>query len=231
MRGCRSFAAASLFAALRQAWITRRAESPRPTAGLDYGCRVGITLYASVLQRTDFGVGVRGRLNHSYIPRGGMRIVAYGHVSRPRVLFLGGRGVKKTCRWHVFSLRPQRLCREEGTWIKGAPFFFGKKNGSPFAYARCVITPHQSAARTASPRGEAKEAARRGRRALRCNHENEQPVGCYPYSPTGKETSRPSRPAAGGYSAPGLDTGRRAGITLYAFVLCRTDFGWGQGEG
>ena len=25
------------------------------------------------------------------------------------------RGVKKTCRWHVFSLRPQRLCREEGS--------------------------------------------------------------------------------------------------------------------
>ncbi len=28
-----------------------------------------------------------------------------------------GRGVKQTCRWHVFSLRPQRLCCEEGTWF------------------------------------------------------------------------------------------------------------------
>ena len=23
------------------------------------------------------------------------------------------RGVKKMCRWHIFSLRPQRLCRED----------------------------------------------------------------------------------------------------------------------
>ena len=78
-------------------------------AGLDYGRRAGITLYAFVLCRTDFGVGVRGRLNCS---------------AAPAPFFLGG-------------------------FQKGAPFFFGKKNGSPFVCARCEITPHQSAARTA----------------------------------------------------------------------------------
>ena len=33
-------------------------------------------------------------------------------------VFQGGRCVKKICRWHIFSNRPQRLCREELCYLK-----------------------------------------------------------------------------------------------------------------
>jgi len=35
-------------------------------------------------------------------------------------LLLWRRCVKKICRWHIFSNRPQRLCREELGWLKKA---------------------------------------------------------------------------------------------------------------
>ena len=42
--------------------------------------------------------------------------------------FAKRRGVKKICRWHIFSLRPQRLCREDGPYyvlFSGRPEKYG----------------------------------------------------------------------------------------------------------
>ena len=57
-----------------------------------------------------------------------------------------GRGVKKTCRWHVFSLRSRRLCRRSIHLI-----FEGTTSPRHTIGAQCPF-PHQSAAATLEQR-------------------------------------------------------------------------------
>ncbi len=70
------------------------------------------------------GCAARREVGRRVIPHSRIHIRGGGSLP-PAAIFLflekinrgKSRCVKKTCRWHVFSIRPQRLCREEGSWM------------------------------------------------------------------------------------------------------------------